>query len=103
MSIFVSMTVLVQTGTKSTLVLVFITVQGTISVTYSKQGAGGAITQGVCLQVWHARTVWPASETARTAAASQLGRRLMVIYLQGGLAAILWGSRFENALAEEGR
>src|SRR5271165_704929 len=77
------MTVLVQAGTRSTLVLVFITVKGTISVTHSKAGGGaGVITQGVCLQTWHAMTVSQASETNRTGAASHHGRTLMAINLQ---------------------
>ena len=84
MSILVSATVLVQTGTRSTRVRVFITVQGTISVTHSKAGAGGARMQGVCLQAWQARASCPASKTARTMAANhgRLGVDVMAIYLQ---------------------
>src|SRR4051794_35424144 len=104
MSSFVSMTVLVQTGTRSTLVLVLVMVKGTISVTHSKVGSGGGVmTQGVCLQVWQASAVLPVSETVNTMAASQFGRTLMMIYLQAVLSSIHWGSRFENARAGQGR
>jgi hypothetical protein len=84
-SSLVFMTVLVHTGTRSTLVLVFITVQGTISVTHSNAGAGagaGAQTQGVCLQAWHARAASPDKKTARTPATSHQGRTVMAENLQ---------------------
>ena len=104
MSILVSATVLVQTGTRSTRVRVFITVQGTISVTHSKAGAGGARMQGVCLQAWQARAFCPASETARTMATghSRLGLALMAIYLQGELSLSLSRTRLGDAPWEQG-
>src|SRR5271157_4476296 len=96
------MTVLVQAGTRSTLVLVFITVKGTISVTHSKAGAGaGVITQGVCLQTWHAMTVSPASETNRTGAASHHGRTLMAINLQNE-SSLVPAERRQKGLRETG-
>jgi hypothetical protein len=91
----VSVTVLVETGTMSTRVRVFITVHGTISVTHSNAGAGvGESTQGDCLQAWQARAFCPANEARRTRASSwvHLGLTCIVIYLQGGLSLRVSGS-----------
>src|SRR3954447_13608968 len=79
---FVFITVLEYAGTSSTLVRVRITVHGTISVTSSYAGSGagaGASTHGVCLQMWHASAVSPASEAARIAAGSHHGRTPMAL------------------------
>jgi hypothetical protein len=86
------MTVLVQTGTRSTVVLVFMTVTGTISVTHVNSGAGGASTHGFRLQESHAEEVLAANATANAVAISQLGGNLMADKLQGEEAAVHWNA-----------
>jgi len=77
-------------------------VTGTISVTHVNAGAVvGAIAQGVCRQVAHAKAVFSDTNTTRATAGSHFDQLLMAIDLKGELTWL--HSIFDWAMLPRGK